>query len=155
MTAALRLVVLALVVAGCELLPLASPIPAIPAGPEAAEIAAHQRAWQQLGVRSYTWQVTFGCECGLSGPTSINVVDGAATTASNPAGPINMDDASAFPFTVDALFAEALRTIANGGAVKVTWDPATGLPKTMFLDRDLRAIDDELSVSVDSFQPAG
>jgi hypothetical protein len=137
-------------VAGCGLLPFGTPVPGGPAG---AEIAAHQRQWQQQGVGSYVWQVSFLCECGISGQATITVVDGMVTEATNPAGPLPIDDVASFPLTVDGLFTEALRTLADGGSVDVTWGGPSGLPTSMFLDRDLQAIDDELSVSVDTFEP--
>jgi hypothetical protein len=34
-----------------------------------------------------------------------------------------------------------------------TWDAASGLPRTILLDRDRMAIDDELSMTIDSLVP--
>lgn len=143
----------AVALAGCSLLP-GQPVPPATGVPVSDDLATHQRAWASGGVTSYTWQVTFGCECLLSGPTTVTVVDGAPVEVMGGMGVVRPEDIEGFPLTIDALYAEARRTLEGGGTVAVTWDPASGLPVTMQLDRDLQAVDDELFVTVDSVTPA-
>jgi hypothetical protein len=121
-----------------------------------AEIAAHRLQWLAQGVWSYEWRVTFSCECVLSGPTTITVVNGEVTAVSNPLVAVRPDEVEVegFPLTVDALYEEALRTLEAGGTAEATWDAASGLPRTLFLDRDRNTIDDELSVTIESLVPA-
>ena len=116
-------------------------------------VEAKVREWQARGISSYQWQVTFSCECVLSGPTTITVVDGVATEIRNPLIDVRPEDVAGFPLTVDALYAEALRTLEAGGTLDAVWERGTGLPITMLLDRDTRAIDDELAVDVVSLVP--
>jgi hypothetical protein len=119
-----------------------------------AEIAAHRLQWLAQGTWSYEWRVTFACECTLSGPTTITVVNGEVTAVSNPRVAVRPDEVEGFPLTVDALYDEALRTLEEGGTAEATWDAASGLPRTLFLDRDRNSIDDELRVTVESLVPA-
>ena len=123
--------------------------------PLAAEIVAHRGQWLRMGPTSYQWRVSFSCECTLSGPTTITVVDGVATEIRHPIVSVGPAEVEGFPLTVTALFDEALRTLESGGTVEATWDDASGLPRTLFLDRDLRAIDDELGVTIEGLAPAG
>ena len=145
---------LVLLLGGCGLLP--APFASEPpGGAVAADIAARREQWRAQGVASYEWRVAFSCECVLSGPTTITVVDGVATEITNPVIEVEPGDVAGFPLTVEALFEDALRTLADGGSVDATWDAATGLPRNMFLDRDRNAIDDELSVELVAFQASG
>ena len=119
-----------------------------------ADIAAHRLQWLAQGIWSYEWRVTFSCECTLSGPTTIRVENGVVTGVHNPRIAVRPDELEGFPLTVEALYDEALRTLEAGGTAEATWDAATGLPRTLFLDRDRNAIDDELSVTIESLVPA-
>jgi Family of unknown function (DUF6174) len=145
-------VVLLLFVAGCSLIPSLVPTNA---SPEVlpAELAVQREAWRAAGVTDYEWDVSFACECGLGGPTTITVVAGKPVKVVNNGRQVDLATVEGFPLTVDALFADAARTIAGGGTAQATW-AGGGVPKTMNLDRDLRAIDDELFVTVNSFTPA-
>ena len=78
----------ALLVAGCSLLPVPQPpARAQPGGGSAAEPVGEQlAAWRANGPASYTWEVEFSCECGLSGRKQITVVDGKVTRVQTPTG---------------------------------------------------------------------
>lgn len=150
----LPLVPVLVLVAACSMVPapLASQRPG---GAMAQELAARLEHWRAQGVADYSWQVAFGCECLLNGPTTITVADGAPTAVRNESIDVGLEDLEGFPLTVDALLEEGLRTLAGGGSVEATWDAATGLPRRLLLDRVPNAMDDELSVEVLSFRASG
>lgn len=124
--------------------------PAPGAGPFTAALAA----WQARGIDSYTWQVSFGCECLLNGPVTIVVEGGTVTGVSASGSTFGADQLTGFPLTVDAVLARAIDAIAGGGTADVTWRQ-DGLPETLRLDPVKDAVDDELTVSVLAFAPAG
>ena len=161
---------LVVLLAGCSMLPGALPTqpsterigppevvapPVLAPGPIGpADLEAQLGVWQAQGIDDYTWEVAFGCECMFNGPTTIMVVDGEAVKAVSNGEPVNLADIEGFPLTLDAVFAEAATTMQGGGKVTAEW-ARNGLPKQLNLDRDVRAIDDELGISVISVTPAG
>jgi hypothetical protein len=116
-----------------------------PIGP--GDLAAQRAVWTAQGIDDYTWDVAFGCECLLNGPTTVIVVDGAPTMARNNGQPVDLASIDGFPLTIDAVFDEAARTIESGGRVTGEWGPE-GLPRQLSLDRDLQAVDDELGITI-------
>lgn len=152
--AIVALVAAALLVTGCGLLPVPTPGPATaPGGVTAADLAAHRQAWTWRGITSYTWTVSFGCECMIDGPVEVTVAGGVATSATMAGAPIPVAQLSGFPLTVDALHAKAQAALDGGGTVTAIWGSG-GLPATMLIDPIRNAVDDELSVTVTSFAPA-
>ena len=147
----------AVFIAGCTLYdppPLATaPAQARPPGPIGPEDLGAQRAiWAGQGIDDYTWDVAFGCECMLNGPTTVIVVDGTPTAARNNGQPVDLASIEGFPLTIDAVFDEAVRTIEGGGRVTAEWAPG-GLPRQLNLDRDLQAVDDELGITILEIAP--
>jgi hypothetical protein len=150
---------LVLFLVGCSLTPwglLSSP-PAQPAPTSDGQLAEGRARWQAAGIRSYHWRVAFGCECLLSGgPVQVTVVDGLVTDVAGPRGPVQLEDVAGFPLTVDAVFEQAQQAIDGGGTADATWSGvgnAFGIPGTLLIDPIKQAVDDELSVSVQSFEP--
>ena len=158
----LLLLPLALLVAGCGLLPpsltglvtgggAATPAPS----GAATTIEAARAAWAAAGVRSYTWTLAYGCECAINGPVTVTVVEGKVTDARDAQGaPVDLQVFGAFPMTVDALWDSAAGAIDGGGTVTIT-PGSGGVPAAVNLDPIPEAIDDELFVKVVSFLPAG
>ncbi len=146
----LALPILAIGLAGCA---------AVPLGPttELAEMAladvqARQRAWDGAGVDDYTLGLTFLCECTMAGAMEVVVADGLPVRATTARGPLTPDELASLPVTVDRLFAEAVSDLNAGGSVRATWD-VSGLPRHLVLDPIPNAIDDELDVTIDAFEP--
>jgi hypothetical protein len=134
----------------------ASPEPSAsltPFPPGSEDLQRGEEAWRAAGVGSYHWQVRFGCECLLTGPVQVTVVDGRATEVLTPSGPMPLDRVAGFPLTVDDLYAVAHEAIAQGGTAKATWGTVLGIPATLQTDPIPQAIDDELSITVSSFEP--
>lgn len=159
----------ALLIAGCSLLPPSLGGPATvttggshpaqtpsPSGAAtAAGIEAQRAAWTAAGIRSYTWTVSYGCECSLNGPVTVTVVDGKVAAAKDAQGvAIDLQTFRAFPMTLDALWDQATKAIDGGGTASIT-EGSGGVPKAVTLDPIPNAIDDELYVTVFSFTPAG
>jgi hypothetical protein len=140
-------------VAGCSVLydppPAAvAPAEARPPGPIGpADLAAQRALWDAQGIDDYTWDVAFGCECLLNGPTTVAVVDGEPTSARNNGKPVDLASIEGFPLTIDGVFDEAARTLEGGGTVTAEWAPQ-GLPRQLSLDRNLQAVDDELGITI-------
>jgi hypothetical protein len=157
-TAPFLALALTLSIAGCALYdpPPAATAPAQvrPPGPVGLEDLAAQRAiWSAKGIDDYTWDVSFGCECLLNGPTTVTVVGGTPTLALSNGQPVDLATIEGFPLTIEALYDEAARTLGEGGRVTAEWAP-DGLPRQLNLDRDLQAVDDELGVTINQVAPA-
>jgi hypothetical protein len=162
---------LALLVAGCALLPgpLGKAGPTEPTGdptqPQpavAATIAAQQIAlnlaaerWAAAGTDDYRLDLGFLCSCALPARVLVEVVDGVPTATDGDGKPLDADALALTPVTVDQLFAEGRRAHAGGGTVGATFDPTTGVPARLDIDYLPQAIDDELSIVVNGFEPAG
>ena len=148
-------IVAALLVAGCSLLPVPQPSAlARPAGPVPGTLEEQLAAWRATGPASYTWQVEFSCECGLSGRKEITVVDGKVTKVQSPTGEIPLSDLADAPLTVDAILVKGLEATKNGGGVTGSWSGTNGLPSELSIDPVPNAIDDELSLRVVRLDPA-
>ena len=147
----------ALVLAGCGYVNNPFPPPAQPAvDPAADPIAAHLDAWRASGIDSYTWQVEFLCECGLSGLRQITVVDGVVTEVRTPTAVVPLDQLEEAPLTVDAVLEAAVEASrVEGATITGRWaDDSNGVPTTLTIDPDPQTLDDELSLRVVRLDPA-
>jgi len=165
---------LALILAGCGILstatsappeataPPASPTPSIDpvASPDltpipgvTGDIGSAHEAWVASGVTSYTWQVRYSCFCPDTGALTVVVRDGTVVSVTREDGTAADDRATAFPLTIEGLYADLADTIARGGSVTGTFD-AAGVPSRLSVDRIKNAADDEYGVEVLSFSPA-
>ncbi len=147
---------LALFVTGCSLLPITN-VPTVPSPPLAAavldDLAAQHALWTAQAVTSYTWTVSYACECSLGGPTTITVVDGTVTSATNAGKPLDLSVFGGFPLTVDGLYDQATAALLHGGHVTGTWG-GLGVSAKVNIDPEPQAIDDELFVTVIDLVPA-
>ena len=55
--------------------------------------------------------------------------------------------------TVDALLNGAVEVIGSGGTVDVGWSSQPGVPEIVSFDPITNAIDDEIGISTDGFEP--
>jgi hypothetical protein len=156
---AVTLVVLATLVSACGLLPFGVLMPsggqpALPPGTATtavrADLADHLAQWRARGLTSYDWTVSFGCECAYNGPVAVTVAAGAPVKVAAKDFPATLAQLSAFPLTVDAVYAQALAAIDGGGSVTATWGDG-GVPASMLIDPIPNAVDDELTVTVSAF----
>jgi hypothetical protein len=156
---------LSLLVAGCALLPgpfgttapEGSAVPVLPSQDPTepnASLAAAAVSWANLGIDDYRLDLGFLCACALPPRVIVEVVDGVPTATDGDGKPLDADKLAMTPVTVDQLFAEVRRAQEGGGVVKATFDPVTGLPSRLDIDYLPQAIDDELSIVVNAFEPA-
>ena len=156
---------LALLLTGCALLPAPfgtvapeeSPHPMLPSGDpseEEASLAAAAASWATAGVDDYRLDLGFLCACALPPRVIVEVVDGVPTVTDGDGQPLADDKLAMTPVTLDQLFAEIARAQQGGGIVHATFDPVTGLPNRLDIDYLPQAIDDELSIVVNSFEAA-
>ena len=117
-----------------------------------ADVQARQRAWDGADVDDYTLGLTFLCECSMGGPMEVVVAGGVPVQATTARGPLTPEELATLPISVDRLFEEAVSDLNAGGSVRATWD-ASGLPGHLVLDPIPNAIDDELDVTIDRFEP--
>jgi hypothetical protein len=141
---------LALLVTGCALLP-GSPGSADPTG--MTELVVAGRTWRAANVGDYRLEVRFSCECAMSGVARIDIDDGQVADAGVNGVPLPPDLWQAFPLTVPAMFDQASLAIERGGTAIGEYDRTTGVPISLTIDPEPRAIDDELMIQIDSFTP--
>ena len=132
-----------------------APDPTEAGAPTAAEVALAAAAsdWAAAGIDDYRLDLGFLCACALPPRVIVEVVDGVPTVTDGEGKPLDADKLAMTPVTVDQLFAEGRRAQAAGGVVKATFDPVTGLPSRLDIDYLPQAIDDELSIVVNAFEP--
>jgi hypothetical protein len=159
--------VLVVFVAGCALLPpplrslgplqseppLTSPTPV--GAIDVHAIDAAQAAWDAAGIDDYQLDLGFLCMCMTPPRVIVDVVDGVPTALDDHGRPIDAAKLEFTPVTVEQLLQEARRALDNGGTVVATFDPATGAPTRLELDYAPLAIDDELTIFVNSLTPTG
>jgi hypothetical protein len=150
--------------AACSLLPppfgtmpgtIPGAVPASPAptGTTRDEIATQRARWRATGIDSYRWTISYMCECGLPSPIQVTVADGTVMAVTDANGRVPIASLSFVPLTVEAMYEKARLTLDHGGIVTAEWNPITGRPISITFDPLPQAIDDELMVSVGSFQP--
>ena len=127
-------------------------VPAPPPGLD-TEGAAAWTTWQRLGVDDYRYRLTVGCFClGVDGP--VEVSGGEVTRVEGKR--YDGESLTGFPDgdpTVDEVFRQLSRALRHADQVEVTYDPRTGVPKTIEVDWMTNAIDDEISYRVTDLEP--
>lgn len=149
----------ALLVAGCALLPgpFAKTKPEgspVPIGDERVALNLAAERWAAVGTDNYRLDLGFLCACAVPPRVIVEVVDGVPTATDGDGKPLDADKLAFTPITIDQLFAEGRKALTNGGTVDVALDPLTGLPNRFDIDYLPQAIDDELSIVVNAFEPA-
>jgi hypothetical protein len=95
------------------------------------ELAAARERWEAAAIGDHRLVVQDDCgECGpeFSAPSEVVVWDGEPY-------------ASGAALTVESVFARVERALANGEDVEATYDPDTGVPTEVWIDREARAYD--------------
>jgi hypothetical protein len=122
------------------------------------EIERNQQKWQDAGVSHYRYNLFVGCFCVFSQdmPLIVEVKDGQIVSLEYQSGK-EIDASSRELFekyaTIDRIFSE-LEAYTNGKAdeVVVTYDPTYGFPTQANIDVIKNAVDDELALTVSSFE---
>lgn len=123
----------------------------VPAGLDTQGEAAWNR-WQNQSIDDYSYRLTVRCFCPPVDGKRVVVEDGYVVSI----GGKSLDDLPPLTGfghlapTIDNLF-----RLLNGGAeeVDVSFDKSSGIPKDIFVDNVIHAIDDEVSYAVDQFRP--
>ena len=121
-----------------------------------SEIQRNQQKWQAAGISHYRYNLFVGCFCTASEPMIVEVQDGQVVSLEYQSGK-EMDSSSRDLFekyaTIDRIFSE-LATNINGKADEftVTYDPSYGFPTKVNVDFIKKALDDELTLTVSSFE---
>jgi len=115
--------------------------------------------WAHAGIGNYQFEMRRSCYCGLAAVgyrLRVTVLNGTVVAAHN----LDLNEAlspaeqATIP-AIQGLFAMIRDAIdRSADRVRVRYDLDTGAPISIFIDWDLRAIDDELSVSVYSVEAA-
>lgn len=139
------LAVLALVLSGCSILPN-------------RELSAAQARWRNSQVSHYRYNLSVVCFCGFTQrmPLTIEVKDGTPLSmVFNDGAPVPADQLQWFSrySTVDALFDFTRETLKTADKINVEYDLAYGFPSKLDIDFYTDAVDDELALIVDNFQP--
>jgi hypothetical protein len=138
---------------------LAVVLAACSAGPS-NDFSSNRDKWQQAGIPSYRYSLMFVCFCAFSDkmpltievrdgePVAITYTDGTTVAQTDP----NYEHFARYA-TIDRIFAD-LETNLNGGAdeVIVSYDATYGYPSQIDYDYIKEAIDDELSLTITSFE---
>lgn len=147
------LAIVAVLVAGCDLIGLATPDPDANL---ARRVEAGLVRWRDAGVDDYAFTVRFGCFCPpeVTGPFRVTVVDGSAVDVRTEDGrQVAAADLMA-PTTIDGVFERATRAL-GGDKADIELDPAWGFPVRISADPIEDAVDDEWGLEVTDFRPAG
>ena len=127
-----------------------------PAGTEevAAELTAQRAIWEQAGVDTYEFTMSYYVFSGLYGDYRINVVDGETVRLVREDGS-ELDEmlADELPSTIDELFNRLERSVTADSFV-AEYDSELGYPRSVLVDHMVNAVDDELEVRVTSLTPA-
>jgi hypothetical protein len=124
------------------------------------DFSGNRVKWQEAGITNYSYSLMFVCFCAFldkmpltievrnGEPSSITYADGTEVLPSDP----NFEHFSRYA-TIDRIFAD-LETNLNGGAdeVTVSYDATYGYPSQIDYDYIKDAIDDELSLTITSFE---
>jgi hypothetical protein len=125
-----------------------------------SEFDRNQEKWQNAHVSHYRYSLFVGCFCPFTEkmPLNIEVENGDVLSIIYADGtPIPATDPE-FEFfsrygTMERLFSELEADLAGAAdEVTVSYDPALGFPQTVYIDVIKEATDDELSLTVSSFE---
>jgi hypothetical protein len=125
-----------------------------PRGEElAAELAAARQRWAALERDSYSMELTVECFCLLDyvGPFDVTVVDGTVSEVAYAPGAraeVDTPPANANIVTIDEIFDMIDDAIGTADEVRVSYDPDTGVPTSVWIDREFEMADEEIGFSV-------
>ena len=126
-----------------------------------SDLSRNEDKWQDANISHYRFKLGVSCFCPVGGimPLTVEVNDGKIVSITDVNGdPFSESD----PFsefvlryaTIDRLFAE-LRSndVKDADEVTITYDETYGFPVDVTIDFIELAMDDELYLSIQSFEP--
>jgi hypothetical protein len=119
----------------------------------AADLAAQRALWEQAGIDTYEFTMSYYVFSGLYGDYRISVVDGETVSLVREDGS-ELDSmlAEELPGTIDALF-DHLERSASADNFVAEYDSELGYPRSVLVDHMVNAVDDELEVRITSLTP--
>lgn len=150
---ALAPLTLALVTAACSFLPGMTPDRRTELQ---REVAGHAARWELAGIDSYSFTITRACFCPpeFSGPFRVTVESGAVTAVTYEGQPVAGNTVAGVPLTIDAVFVTLL-SLGPEASLTGTWDDTRGYPTDVSVDPIPNAVDDEFTIRIEDFEPAG
>jgi hypothetical protein len=149
------LITLAFVLAAC------SAAPTEPTTPPTAAPLTERDAWENANVSHYRFVLDLSCFCAFRDqmPLTIEVKDGEVVSITRADGQVvQSDDPSYETFvryaTIDKILTEIESAQADpeAGEILVTYDPTHGYPVTATIDYIELATDDEMYITISSFE---
>lgn len=119
----------------------------------AEEIEINRAVWEAQRPDHYRFVLSHQCFCGPEalGPVELEVVDGVAVrrTYVSDGTEVPASLAQVFP-NISGLFDLLAGAVETGAdEIQVTWDPATGVPRQLFVDYQVNVADEEEGYRVD------
>ena len=110
--------------------------------------------WDSAGVTAYEYELALDCFCPpeVAGPFNVAVADGAAVEVArvtSPQDPVAVDEI--MNGTIEAIF-DFIGENADADLLEVTYHAELGYPVTVVVDPSDGVLDDELSITVQSFR---
>ena len=151
----IAIALLSLTLAACAS-PLASVTPSTTPAGEIDALEEARAAWASSGINNYDFTISRQCFCTEEyiGPFAVRVRNGVSTvTRSSDGSEVDPLVLNLLPLSAEELFQFAEERQAQA-SVRITFDPATGLPWSIWSDPIPEAADDELGVLVSGFTAA-
>lgn len=123
---------------------------------ESGELERNERRWQAARLRSYSFEYRMMCFCVPDDTERVRITvhDGQVTSVTRVRdGQPARDRHRGWP-TVEQLFGSVRRYLElNPDRLEVEYDPRHGYPRSIVLDIESLAVDDEVSETASSLQP--
>jgi hypothetical protein len=140
-------ILLALLITGCSSL----------VGQASSEVEQAQDKWQNTNISHYRYELAISCFCIFSQdmPLVIEVKDGEVVSMEYKSGKeidaTNMELFQRYD-SIDKIFAELEKAQSEAERVEVTYDEKYGFPTQITIDQVEQAADDELYLTISSFE---
>ncbi len=122
------------------------------------ELSAAQARWRNSQVSHYRYNLSVVCFCGFTQrmPLTVEVAGGLMRSMVFSDGtPVSADQLQWFSrySTIDALFDFTEETLRTADKINVEYDSTYGFPTKVQIDFYTDAVDDELALILENFQP--
>ncbi len=123
-----------------------------------SELSQNREKWRTANISHYRFELSVGCFCpfGQQMPLTIEVQNGQVVSmAYNDGSIVPENERKSFEQyeTIDALFDYTASVIGKADEIKINYNPTYGFPSNVQIDFIKNALDDELWLSVQSFEP--
>lgn len=122
-----------------------------------SELDRNRQKWIRAGIHHYRFEINVGCFCAFTQrmPLTIEVKDGLLLSMAYSDGKtVPQDERQPFANyqTIDSLFDFTASAISDADQIQIEYDPKYGYPASVQIDFIRNAADDELSLSIVSFE---